>query len=699
MALITLPYSNEAQLRAAWASIPTDVIASGNTYVLQQTAVRVNLDQWFIMNNKNTGPSNKIILQAAPGASYSDNASVSNNPFPGDYNDGRASITMTAEAFRKFMILVEIPYTEIRGLDIRQLGTTNENALKFSDVANDGWVDRCIIDSVGSGSYFSPLLIDGQNVRVTSTLIVHRSSVWYAVGLGTKTSVLENVQVVRPSNFTKGNFAFSVASDGNKFVNCSAFGFDEFVNQPNAFPSVGSNNACSGTINFGTNNKQNLNAADQLVNTLSDFRTKAGSALIDAGIPPSSYNTLAPNGVRQQGTSADIGAWEFPNALVAPSATVTAISVTGRNVTISGTTTGVPTSGIATVSPSATPYNSAVTSSPVTVTLGSGTFTVTFSNLNVGEYNLQYQVTNAGYTTNGQNSLGSFSIVGALAATVVQDPMGGQVLRIHGTTTGSPTSGSLIVPADTNNPNGAFDQTKSVTISGNTYDVSITLPVGNYAASILRFTTAAGTSLPQAGTSAVSVSSIDGNPDAPDVGGTPVPAPVVTSVTISPKTATGSVKFSAIAAGTDSPPQTFTYTATGGTVDSQGNYTAPASAGTYAVTATSTYDTSKSDTATVTIQAAQQGRSVEISLTTDGTTPAANLSNLKWAWFDQSSPNLFAAPTDKGVAETTDGTGVLAISLPSTTLAAGAIGWLIVTNSNGSPSSSHNAFSGPVVVI
>ncbi len=87
----------------------------------------------------------------------------------------------------------------------------------------------------------------------------------------------------------------------------------------------------------------------------------------------------------------------------------------------------------------------------------------------------------------------------------------------------------------------------------------------------------------------------------------PAPPPAtVSNVTVSPNTATGSQQFTAAVSGTNSPAQTVTWTATGGTISSTGAFTAPSatsSVQTITVTATSTVDPSRSGTATVTIAA------------------------------------------------------------------------------------------------
>src|SRR5215831_1433501 len=87
--------------------------------------------------------------------------------------------------------------------------------------------------------------------------------------------------------------------------------------------------------------------------------------------------------------------------------------------------------------------------------------------------------------------------------------------------------------------------------------------------------------------------------------------PLVIAVSISPKTAStpsgSTVSFTATVSGTSSGQSTaVTWSvqeAAGGTVDSSGRYTAPATAGTYHVSATSVADPSARDTASVTVGA------------------------------------------------------------------------------------------------
>lgn len=76
----------------------------------------------------------------------------------------------------------------------------------------------------------------------------------------------------------------------------------------------------------------------------------------------------------------------------------------------------------------------------------------------------------------------------------------------------------------------------------------------------------------------------------------------------------------------------------------------------------------------------------------------ASLTGLKWAFFDQVSPDLLAAPVDKGAIEETDAAGEIVIELPNTTLAAGGTGFLIISDTDGVAANASNAFAAPVVV-
>jgi hypothetical protein len=129
--------------------------------------------------------------------------------------------------------------------------------------------------------------------------------------------------------------------------------------------------------------------------------------------------------------------------------------------------------------------------------------------------------------------------------------------------------------------------------------------------------------------------------------------------------------------------RTFFFTPGGGTTNATGDLTA-------------TDGADSADFAGTSVSA----RTATVTLVSESGTPQASLTNLKWAWFDEVTPDLFNAPTDQGAVESTDGSAVLIVELPNTTKTVGQIGWLIVTNSDGSTTQTpaHRAFSGPVAV-
>ena len=92
-------------------------------------------------------------------------------------------------------------------------------------------------------------------------------------------------------------------------------------------------------------------------------------------------------------------------------------------------------------------------------------------------------------------------------------------------------------------------------------------------------------------------------------------------------------------------------------------------------------------------------KSAQVSLTTDGSTPAANLTGIRWAWWDAAPPNLAAVPVDSGTGATTNASGMLSVELANSTLNSGDTGTLLAIISDGTPGSAANrAFCAPVEV-
>lgn len=59
-----------------------------------------------------------------------------------------------------------------------------------------------------------------------------------------------------------------------------------------------------------------------------------------------------------------------------------------------------------------------------------------------------------------------------------------------------------------------------------------------------------------------------------------------------------------------------------------------------------------------------------------------SLTSIKWAWFDQTDPQSFTAPTDTGSTEVTDVNALIEVTLSGTSLVAGQYGCLALSTSD-----------------
>ena len=71
-----------------------------------------------------------------------------------------------------------------------------------------------------------------------------------------------------------------------------------------------------------------------------------------------------------------------------------------------------------------------------------------------------------------------------------------------------------------------------------------------------------------------------------------------------------------------------------------------------------------------------------IVLTNKSGTPQASLTAVSWAWFDENI-GAMNAPTDKGSAETTDGSGQMTLAMPGSSLTSGQVGTLVLYDRTG----------------
>lgn len=100
------------------------------------------------------------------------------------------------------------------------------------------------------------------------------------------------------------------------------------------------------------------------------------------------------------------------------------------------------------------------------------------------------------------------------------------------------------------------------------------------------------------------------------------------------------------------------------------------------------------------LNAAYYARTVTITLVNSVGATLPSLTGLKWALFDQATPDLLIAPSSKGSGASTNVAGVLQLVIPTTGLAVNGTGWLIVSDSDGTTTQSpaSKAFCAPVIV-
>jgi hypothetical protein len=602
-----------ATIAAAWAAIPANLVTADVSYVIE-----LYNDSEFIQNsqislpNKITDASHTITIRPAAGQGYANNPNSLTNALR--YNPANG-VAFRGTLNGVVMFNAVNAYLTIEGLQIDCGGTGVCGAFGVGNA--NATVQNNLIEYSGTDARTDPTVITSfANQVATGTFrnnqIVLKSANSHGVRLWSDNSpaLCENNTIHRLPGLARGGFGF-YSGYGSYYAskvmrNCAVFGADLTM-----FPQYGTYDHCASDGSFttnGTGHLKNLLVTDVFVDPTYDLRLKAGSPLIDTGAAPGNTNLSTISGNRQMGTSADIGAWEYPQALAAPTGKITKITVAGNQVTVEGTYTGlIDSARVSLLAAAGVIGNNAVSQIDVPATFGSGIFSAVLTGCKVGKYTVAGFVANAAYNTQTINDVGGCEIVGGRALSVVQDPISGQVYTLHGTCANA-DSGTLVIPALTANPNGAIAQSLDLTINKlvtpNTFTASVYLGPGNYDAGILTFTNADGTSLPQAGASAVTILGITGYPQSPVTD--PVPIATITGVTVSPSTATGAATFAAVVNGDNNPSQGVRWTTTAGTITSAGVFTPPAPTDviqTVTIKAASLIDSTKFGTATVTIAA------------------------------------------------------------------------------------------------
>ena len=217
-----------------------------------------------------------------------------------------------------------------------------------------------------------------------------------------------------------------------------------------------------------------------------------------------------------RGTQPDVGAAEFTDHAAPPTMTITSQSVQDQTVVISGTTTNIPVSGTCTL-PALS--GGSVTQGPSAITLGSGTFTITFTNVPVGTYSApSVTVVNASGTVTASTGGTSFTTTAYAAPTFTIGAItpGSTQVTISGTTSHFPTSGTVTINPNTP-ANGAVTKGPEAIILDNmaqTWSITMTsVAAGDYLTPVVSMTNSIGTtSTPTSGGAPFSVAPAPGTP-------------------------------------------------------------------------------------------------------------------------------------------------------------------------------------------
>jgi len=251
------------------------------------------------------------------------------------------------------------------------------------------------------------------------------------------------------------------------------------------------NNPTSGTITFTPTSGGAAYGPNPLVLGSGTFSYSL------ANMTPGTYAAPVISLTSTSGSGSVTGSTGFTSsAPVAPTVTITSEVVNYQTITISGTTAGIPTSGTIALPVGSTP-NGAVAVAPTAVTLGTNTFTVTFTNVTPGNYGVPIvSFANGVGTTTTSTGGTTFTInpVVVPTMTITSQVVTNQSLTISGTTTGNPTSGTIALPIGST-PNGAVAVSPtSVTLGADTFTVTFnSVTPGNYGVPVVAFSNSAGT--------------------------------------------------------------------------------------------------------------------------------------------------------------------------------------------------------------
>lgn len=326
---------------AAVASIPADVVASGNSYVIELEKAIYGA---IAITNFNCSATNNITLRPIAGHGYRDSLNFAESPLRYDSTRG-ASIESGAD-WVKAIGLGNTSYVVLDGLQISTTGAENPG-IAAPDNATETTVRNCLIRT--SGAFSTPIKTN-RSLRAINNVILQLQGDQPGIRCQLSSTFISNT-IFAVNGSTNTAIDCAAYGQATRFQNNALFGFANAIAGAELSPPADGRNATnlSSMAYAAEGSLLNLVAADQFMDVTPaslDLRLKPTSAMRNVGAPTTESTTSLNNANRSTDAGYDIGAWEVAATAEAPTVsapTISAEPAVGVAVGYtSGTVNGVP---------------------------------------------------------------------------------------------------------------------------------------------------------------------------------------------------------------------------------------------------------------------------------------------------------------------------------------------------------------------
>lgn len=601
---------------SAWRdALPVDLVADGNAQVAEvynDGEYVISSGSWLSIAEGSIVTSAECCLVVRPAADHGFNRHADRLTSRMTYDPSKGvAVNVTTSSP---VCAVYVDNFTIEGIQLRS--ATSSGSSGNGVQGTNSVIRNCIFSGNLSNVAHTAFQLR-YGARAENTLFILRGNIAANNFIGGyRGAKLANCTVVRPSNYTVGGRAIGSDLAGTlEVINCLTSGFSSHVGVFNGATVSGSNNMTSSASSIIAGDIVSAVPTDVFVNpsnteSLDDFRLKSNSPAINKG----KANVLTEFDIL--GTyrrTPDIGAYEAPEPadallLIGPDGgdtqTLAEFTITKNGAYGSDISVTISDGSNGNFIPAAT----------ATIPAAAQSVTIRYAPGSAGAK--QITVTNNAGLTNPAAKTYTVTVPLPSGQVTSQPAPNGQQMVISFSTTGSPTSGTARLNPDPADPAGAveLDGVVSLTNGGGTATFE-NIPAGNY---IPRITiTNSGGTANVTGAQPVKILGLDGGGTVSNGEDETPDTPTVTFIVISPDQATSTngatVQLTATVFGQNDPPTDVTWTASIGTIDSNGLFTPPAATGTAQtaqVRATSVFDPTRYGTAVVTVAAQAQGPTV-----------------------------------------------------------------------------------------